>query len=229
MMLRRLLAPVLLLVSMSACAQPSAPAPAAKPAVRAAAPAPAFIPQRGHDYELLTTPQPTWGQGKIEVAEVFGYPCIHCHHLQPLVNEWHKTLPADVRFEYVPAVFGGPWDTYAKAFFAAQLMGVLDKTHNQVFDSFHEKGQRASTEDALADIYAGFGVDKGRFLSTMQSFGVTAKLQKARQFAMRAGVTGTPTIIVNGKYRVMSSSDRGFPGMLSTVDHLVARERAGTP
>ena len=58
MMLRRLLAPVLLLVSMSACAQPTVPAPAAKPAARPAA-APAFVPQLGHDYQLLATPQPT--------------------------------------------------------------------------------------------------------------------------------------------------------------------------
>jgi thiol:disulfide interchange protein DsbA len=202
--------------------------PATKPA---AAPAPPSGPEprEGVDYEVLETPMPTWGQGKIEVAEVFGYPCIHCHHFQPLVNEWHKKLPADVRFEYVPAVFGGVWDYYAKAFFAAQLMGVQERTHDEMFNRFHEQGQHAASDEEVAAIYGEMGIDAKRFLSTMQSFGVTAKLQKARQFAMRGKVSGTPTIIVAGKYRVMSTRDRGFPGMLSTVDHLVARERSGAP
>jgi thiol:disulfide interchange protein DsbA len=207
-----------------------APTVASAGATPAAAPAPAAPtgpePREGVDYVVLDAPQPTWGQGKIEVAEVFGYPCIHCHHLQPLVNEWHKTLPADVRFEYVPAAFGGPWDTYAEAFFAAELLKVREKTHDAVFNRIHEQNQRPSTEEDVAAMYGELGVDSAKFLAAMQSFGVDAKLAKARQFATRAGVTGTPTIIVAGKYRVMSSSDRGFPGMLSTVDHLVARERA---
>jgi thiol:disulfide interchange protein DsbA len=204
----------------SASSTPTAAAPVAPPQGPA--------PRPGIDYEVLSAPQPTWGQGRIEVAEVFGYPCIHCANLQPLVNEWHKTLPADVRFEYVPAAFGGPWDTFARGYFAAQLMNVDEKTHDAVFKAFHiEHSAGNGTEDDVAGLYARLGVDRDRFLSTMKSFGVTAKLDRARQFAQRAGVTGTPSIIVNGKYRVGSTRDRGFAGMLSTVDYLVALERAG--
>src|SRR4249919_87352 len=132
MMLRRLLAPVLLFVSMSACAQPTAPAPAARAAPQGA-PAMPFVPQAGHDYDLLATPQPTWGQGKIEVAEVFSYRCIHCAEFQPHVNAWKKSMPTDVRWEYVPAAFGGTWDTFARAFYAAQLMNIQPRTHDLVF------------------------------------------------------------------------------------------------
>ena len=122
-MFRRLLTPVLFLFSLAACAQSTAPAPAAKPAARATA-APAAAPRAGVDYEVLAVPQPTYGIGKIEVAEVFSYQCIHCAEFQPSVNTWKKTLPADARWEYVPAVFGGTWDNFARAFFAAQILGV---------------------------------------------------------------------------------------------------------
>ncbi len=81
-------------------------------------------PQAGTDYEVLPVAQATYGKGKIEVAEVFSYGCIHCFHFQPLVNTWKKTMPADVRWEYVPAAFGGPFDNFARAFLAAQIMGV---------------------------------------------------------------------------------------------------------
>ena len=226
-MYRRLLAPLLLLFSMSACAQPTAPATAAPQAGPVPASAPA--PRQGVDYEVLPTPQPTYGQGKIEVAEVFSYRCIHCAQFQPYVNNWKKNLPADVRWEYVPGVFGGTWDDFARAYFAAEILGVQAKTHDAVFKGvFVDKMVTTGTPDEIADMYGKFGVDRAKFLATSQSFGVTAKLNRAKQFALRTGVNATPTIIVNGKYRVNVTNDRGFDGMLSTVSYLVARERATT-
>jgi thiol:disulfide interchange protein DsbA len=221
-MFRRLLAPLLFLVSLSACAQPAAPTPAAKPAA-----APASVPRLGTDYDVLPNPQPTYAQGKIEVAEVFSYRCVHCAEFQPLVNVWKKTMPADVRWEYVPAVFGGSWDDFARAYFAAEILGVQKRTHDPLFKAiFVDNVIKTGTPDEIADAYAKWGVDRAKFLSTMQSFGVTAKLNRAKQFALRTGVSGTPTIIVNGKYRVSATRDRGFAGMLATTNYLIAKERA---
>jgi thiol:disulfide interchange protein DsbA len=230
MLLRRLFAPVLFLASLSACAQPAAPAAAPKPAARAAAPAmPDFVPKAGVDYFVLPTAQPTYGIGKIEVAEVFSYRCIHCAEFQPKVNAWKKTLGSDVRWEYVPAAFGDTWDTFARAFLAAQLMGIQPKTHDNVFKGVfvEQAAGRGSLED-IAKMYARWGVDEAKFLATMNSFGVTAKLNKARQFAMRTGVDSTPTIIINGKYRVPVTQQRGFDGMIATTNWLLAQERAAT-
>ena len=242
-MLRRLLAPALFFVSLSACAQSAAPPVPAKPAARtvAAAPTPApakpvarpvaaataMAPRPGVDFEVLPTPQPTYGQGKIEVAEVFSYRCIHCAEFQPLVNAWKKTMPADVRWEYVPGVFGGSWNDFARAYFAADILGVQKRTHDAVFKGvFVDQLIKTGTPDEIADMYAKWGVDRAKFLATMQSFGVTAKLNRARQFAMRTGVSATPTIIIDGKYRVNVTTDRGFPGMLATTSYLIAQERA---
>ena len=237
-MFRRLLVPALFLVSIStAVAQTAAPAkPAARPAAPAAAAArpaaatPAQLPRVGVDYEVLTIPQPTYGQGKIEVAEVFSYRCIHCAEFQPSVNAWKKTMPADVRWEYVPGVFGGSWDDFARAYFAADILGVQKRTHDAVFKGvFVDELVKSGTPDEIATMYASFGgIDRATFLSTMKSFGVTAKLNRAKQFALRTGVAATPTIIINGKYRVNVTQDRGFGGMLSTVNFLIAKERAET-
>ena len=225
-MFRRLLTPVLFLFSLAACAQSTAPAPAAKPAARPAA-ASAFVPRAGVDYEVMAVAQPTYALGKIEVAEVFSYQCIHCAEFQPQVNAWKKTFPADARWEYVPAVFGGTWDNFARAFFAAQVLGVQPRTHDLVFKAvFIDKAVKTGTPEEIADMYAKFGVDRAKFLATMKSFGVTAKLNRAKQFALRTGITATPTIIVNGKYRVNVTTDGGFPRLLSTVSYLIGQERA---
>jgi protein dithiol oxidoreductase (disulfide-forming) len=195
-------------------------------ALEAAAARDPYAPRYGKDYEILAVPQPTYGQGKIEVAEVFGYACIHCAHLQPSVDAWKPTLGSDVRFEYVPAVFGGIWDTFARAYFAAEILGVVEKTHDKVFKAVHiDHVIKTGGAEEIGNLYASMGVDKAKFMATMQSFAVTAKLNRAKQFAQRTGISGTPTMIVAGKYRVSVIQDRGFEGMLKTVDFLLNYER----
>lgn len=182
-------------------------------------------PRLGIDYEILPVPQPTYGQGKIEVAEVFSYRCHFCAAFQPFVNDWRKAMPAGARWEYVPAVFGGSWDTFARAYFAAEIMGVQKKTHDAVFDEvFIKKSVKTGTAEEIADMYAKLGVDRTRFLSTMQSFGVTAKLARARQFALRTGIDSTPTIVLNGKYRITMTRDRSYAGAIATLNFLLAKE-----
>ena len=203
-------------------AAPEAPAPAPAPVVDMA-----NAPREGIDYTVLATPQPTYGQGGIEVAEVFAYTCIHCANLQPMLNTWKPTLPSDVRFVYVPGAFGGVSDNFARGFFAAEAMGLLDKTHDAAFKAvlIDRKFQTGSVEE-IADFYASQGADRAAFLSTMQSFAVDAKVNRARQFALRTNVNSTPTMIVNGKYSAVANGERGAEGLLQTVEWLVARERA---
>lgn len=203
-------------------AAPEAPAPAPTPALDLA-----NAPREGIDYTVLATPQPTYGQGGIEVAEVFAYTCIHCANLQPLINTWKPTLASDVRFVYVPGAFGGVSDNFARGFFAAEAMGLLEKTHDAAFKAvlIERKFQTGSVEE-IADFYASQGADRAAFLSTMQSFAVDAKVNRARQFALRTNVNATPTMIIAGKYSAVATGDRGGEGLLQTIDWLVARERA---
>jgi thiol:disulfide interchange protein DsbA len=216
--------------SAEAPAEGDTPAPSA-PETPAPTPAPAVdmanAPREGIDYTVLASPQPTYGKGGIEVAEVFAYTCIHCANLQPLIDSWKSRQPSDVRFTYVPGAFGGIADNFARGYFAAEATGLLDKTHNNLFKAvlIERTFQTASVEE-IADWYAGQGADREAFLSTMQSFAVNAKLNRARQFAMRTGVNSTPTMIINGKYSAVANAERGAEGLLQTVDWLVARERA---
>ncbi|GAA5083072.1 thiol:disulfide interchange protein DsbA/DsbL [Lysobacter panacisoli] len=207
----------------------TAAAPAATPApATAATPPEGPAPVAGTDYVEIAggqTYEPTGG--KIEVVEVFGYTCPHCAHFEPLVEAWKAKQPADVKFIAVAAPFGGYWVPYAKAFYTAQAMGVLDKSHEAMFTAIHVDRtlpvQPLPTNDQIAGFYAKYGVDPKQFASTMSSFAIDAKLKRAQQFISRSGVDGTPSIVVAGKYKVIG---KGFEDMLRITDHLVAQERA---
>ncbi|MET0892135.1 MAG: thiol:disulfide interchange protein DsbA/DsbL [Pseudoxanthomonas sp.] len=185
-------------------------------------------PVAGTDYTEIDAGQPYAPQaGKIEVAEVFGYTCPHCAQFEPLITAWQRKQPADVQVTPVPAAFGGYWITYARAFYAAETLGVLEKSHDAVFSALHVQHslELNSTPEQIGAFYAKYGVDAKTFASTMSSFGVETKLNRAKQFAVRSKVEGTPSIVVAGKYLV-SVDQRGYDVMFNTVDHLVARERA---
>ena len=204
---------------------------AVKAAAEAAAKAPP--PVEGTDYVTVANGQPfDTPPGKIEVVEFFGYVCPFCAAVQPTVAAMKAKLPPDVHFVYVPAAFGGPWDNYAKAYYAAEAMGLVDKTHDAMFRAIHIdntlKGERGmDTPEEIAAFYAGYGADPNQFLSGMQSFAVATKVNRARQYMTEAFANGdqmgTPAFVVAGKYRVKGKS---VDDMFRIMTQLIAQERA---
>lgn len=234
--LRSLALASLLLPLLLACSPDSGPAAnasaptgdaaaSAAPAASAPAAPQGQAPVAGTDYELIEGGAPLAPvAGKVEVVEIFSYTCAHCFRFQSMLGPWKAALPADVNFIYLPAAFGGPGDQLARAALAAQGMGVFDSTHEAVYSAIQEQGKLAGLETAqIAAMYAALGVDAAQLAQSMDSFGTTAQLARAHQFALRSRITGTPTLVVAGKYRVIG---RSFEDMLRITEHLIARERA---
>ena len=107
---------------------------------------------------------------------MFSYACPHCAHFQPYADQLKKSLPAGAVFDYMPAVFNPSWEPYARAYYTAESLGVLDKTHQALFDALHRDHLPMRTIDDLATFYAQHGVDKAKFLATSGSFEVESKL-----------------------------------------------------
>ncbi|HEU5284477.1 MAG TPA: thiol:disulfide interchange protein DsbA/DsbL [Burkholderiales bacterium] len=194
------------------------------PLAAVAAP-PAAAPVEGTDYEVIAGGAPYEPvAGRIEVAEVFGYTCPHCAHFEPALQAWKAKQPKDVKLTPIAAPFGGYWEPYAKAYFAAKALGIVERSHEAVFRALHEEGTlpRNPTDDELAGFYTRFGVQPARFIALLNSPGVDAQMERALAFLQRSGVEGTPTLIVAGKYRVTAKQ----ADVLRVVDQLVARERA---
>lgn len=181
--------------------------------------------QEGVHYERTAVGAYAPKAGKIEVVEVFGYTCGHCARFESLLHPWSQQLPADVAFTPVPAAFGGFWDPWARAYLAARQLGVDKASHQAVFDAIHVKRSLPAsgiTPAALGQFYQAYGVTPAAFEAALRSEKTQQELARARQFAMDAEVAGTPTLIVNGKYRVLGNS---FEQMLDNADALIARER----
>ena len=185
-----------------------------------AAPWPAALAQRGGPYAELNPPQPVESTGKIEVLEFFWYGCIHCYNLEPRIETWLKTLPKDVEFRRVPAVFNERWGHDAAIFYALEAMGVLDKLHRPLFDAIHRDRLRTDKAEELTPWLQKHGIDPKKFEATVKSFGVQSKTRRAVRLTSDYKIDGTPAMAVQGRYTVGAGD-----GMLDTVNQLVATVR----
>jgi len=160
----------------------------------------------------------------VEVVELFSYSCPHCFHLDPQVEQWKKTLPENVAFSRVPAIFRDSWLELARVFYAAEATGDLEKLHSVIFKAIHVDKRRLETEDQLLDFIAEQGIDRDMFEKTMNSFSVKAKVKKALLLSQTSGITGVPSMMVNGKYIVDAPMAGGMPELLKVVDFLIQQE-----
>ena len=182
--------------------------------------------EAGKQYVELENAVPVAVPGKIEVVELFWYGCPHCYAFEPTINPWAEKLPEDVHFVRIPAMFGGPWDAHGQLFLTLQSMGVESKVHAAVFNAIQKEHKRLTDPDEMADFVATQGIDREKFLQTFNSFAVKGQIAKAKDLAKRYGISGVPTMIVNGKYRFDLGTAGGPEAALSVADQLIAKERA---
>ena len=164
----------------------------------------------------------------VTVTEVFSYLCNHCKTFEPYIQNWLGKIPEGVTFERLPVEFGrATGGLYARAYVTASVLGIADEAHSAMMDAIWTEGRQMRSMEQLAEFYSQFGVEAERFVATAQSFAVDMRMRREQQQAREFGVSGTPSMIVNDKYRISAGGAvSGFDQMLAIVDYLVAREQA---
>lgn len=184
--------------------------------------------QEGIHYFKIDQASAPSTDGKIEVTEVFSYMCPHCNTFEPFISNWLEHKPENVRFTRLPVIFGRkPWELYARAYVTADMIGVADKAHSALFDALYKDKKIMRDMEEIGKFYSQFGVSAGEFVTTSESFAVDARLRKEQRLSQSYGVSGTPTMIVNGKYLVRGSQAvPNYDVLLDVVNTLVASETA---
>ena len=187
-------------------------------------------PVAGTDYLEIPNGNPLESSdGMVVVEEFFNYICPGCNAFEPFFVAWVSQLPPYVKVVHVPAAFRADFVPYARAFYAAESFGLVDETHQAVYNAVHRartlpaEGDRPD-EERIAEFYADYGVDAEEFLATMESFGVDVKIRRATEHMQRSKVPSTPSIVVNGRYLVRG---RTYDDMLRIASYLIDKEHSG--
>jgi thiol:disulfide interchange protein DsbA len=195
----------------------------------------------GQNYFLVVPAQPTSvPKGKVEVTEVFSYGCPACSHFVPVMSKLKKDLPANAVVNYLPAGFNPSedWPMFQRAYLTAQILGIADRTHEAMFDAVWKTGELPifdpstkglknplpTIEDAARFYNRTTGVSVKDFVDMAKSMAVDTQMGQADSMLIRYGVSSTPTIIINGKYRLDVPSAGGPDELIELVKWLVAKE-----
>lgn len=180
----------------------------------------------GTDYVTLPTPHQRYGSdGKVELVEVFSYGCIHCAQFAPDAEKLRKELPAGVEFKLLPAPFNQQWVPFARAYYAAKQLGVVERTHLQLFVAKFGEHYPINSMDELADFYAREGVNRDEFMRIAMAPETAEKMKHDLDLLRTWQVDGTPTLVVDGKYRI--ATVRSHEHMMAVALWLAKRELAG--
>ncbi|MBF0143266.1 MAG: thiol:disulfide interchange protein DsbA/DsbL [Magnetococcales bacterium] len=178
-------------------------------------------PVAGTDYDVIQPPVPRLAD-RPEIVEIFNFKCPHCRDLHPTMVEWAKSRADRYLVSAMPIHWGEQTDLPARAFFAAGFMGKGEEMRQAIFAAHFDRQADIENMADLLFLVEDLGLDQKKFSAAMESFGVTAKATQAMTLAKAFGVTGTPLLVVNGKYRVSLTHAKGDPKRLVAIADFLA-------
>ncbi len=198
----------------------------------------------GKNYYAIPNPQPTPTPDKVVVTEVFSFACPVCNRFEPFMDKLEKELPPGTVVNFVPASFNPveQFPLFQRAYFTARALGVDRQSHDAMFHAVWDPDGPLATYDMklgtlkppakmptlqdIARFYARYGVKPEDFVATANSFAINTQMKRADQEVQAWGVTGTPTIIVDNKWRADLVSAGGPQQLVDITKYLVQQELA---
>lgn len=181
--------------------------------------------QEGVHYTAFAQPVRVQNPNKINVTEVFWYGCSHCFTFEPMVQAWSAKLPNDVVFHHSPAMWNGVMRLHAQTYYTAKALKALDQVHQPIFNALNLERKRLASQGEIEQLFVKQGIDAEKFEKAWGSFGVRSQVQQADARARAYKISGTPEVIVNGRYRITTAMAKGQANMLKVAEFLIEKER----
>ncbi len=180
----------------------------------------------GKGYELIANPQPVLADGRVHVEEIFWFGCPHCFTLEPSIEKWKQSLPSQVAFSKMPALFNKTWASHAQLFYTVEALGLSDSLNSKIFKAIHVDKKRLLGQDAQREfVLANSSVSKQSFDDTYRSFGVKSQMKRADKRIQNYQITGVPAVVVNGKYLVSVSTAGSQDAFFDVLNYLIKKNK----
>lgn len=149
-----------------------------------------------------------------QVIKFFSYACSHCYALDPFIEIFKKNNNK-INLKYVPAIFSDQMIPLAKLFFTLDTMNLIPELHEAVYEVIHVDKKRIFTEKKIFK-----WAEENKFINFVEfkkiykSFDTNNKILYAKNLTIKSQITGTPYLMINGKYltgpSLISKSNGGF-------------------
>jgi len=176
------------------------------------------------DYRVIH-PQPVQVAGGIEVIDFFWYGCPYCNKLQPFLERWIKNKPADVTVRRIPVVLRDSWAPHARIYYTLEALGEVERLHQRVYHGYHVDELHMSKPEVMSEWAVRNGIDRARWDEAYGSADVKNKVEEARKLTRAYDITGTPSLVVQGRYLTSGNMALTLDSMLPILDGMIQRVR----
>jgi protein-disulfide isomerase len=161
--------------------------------------------------DTLGYPARGGAKAKVTLVEFADYQCPHCKAAKPTIEKVVKARDGVVSFVFMdfPINQSGISRLVAQGAFCAEKQGKYWEYHDLAYEQ-----QKTLDNDAPRKLAETLKLDAAAFKACFDSEAPKERVAKAQAEAERLGVTGTPTLFINGK-RV---KDYGEEELLKAVD-----------
>lgn len=95
---------------------------------------------------------------------------------------------------------------------AARVGGkdAFDRYHLALMDAYFYENRNVTDRDVVVDVAAACGVDVGAFARALDDGDLLARVLEDHAEAVEAGITGVPTVVVEGQWAIPGAQDLAF-------------------
>jgi protein-disulfide isomerase len=138
---------------------------------------------------------------KTSLVEFYDYDCPFCRASLPAVKKFYDAHKSDTRFSFIEFPIA---DLHGQSALVAARASLAARRQPEHYMDFHftllgEEGQ--VTEQMIYADAAKAGMDVNRLKADMADPTIEKTLQSSIALAHKVGVDGTPTFVLNGKFR----------------------------
>jgi thiol:disulfide interchange protein DsbA len=178
------------------------------------------------EYRLIEPQTPETGD-RIEVIDFFWYGCPYCNQLQPALEAWIKRKPADVAVRRIPVIpkDKDTWAPHARIYYTLELLGEVERLHLKVYHSYHVEELHMSKPDVMEQWAVKNGIERAKWIDAYFSPEVDAKVARAKRLTQAYSVSGTPSLVVDGRYLTSGEMSPTLSGMIPVLEDLIRLAR----
>lgn len=162
-----------------------------------------------------------------QVKEVFSFWCPACNNFEVIAKQIKSSIPSDAKFIKAHVNFLGgaskeTQDFATAAMLSARAMKDEARFNEALFAAIHQKRNRPTSLEDIADIYAAAGGDGEKLKKLAVSFGVKGQIKRNNKAT--AGITSVPAFVVNEKYQAIFTRDMTPDSFVKLINYLLTQK-----
>jgi len=141
------------------------------------------------------------------ILQYFWFGCGHCQNFEPVIQRY-LAQEQDVSLLRKPAAFSKRWLMDAKIFYALKSIGEM-QYFDDLFDLYRQKhkDKQLPNKSEIEQLLQSKNIDVEAFFKATESSVQMKKIIRNINEMTKNKISGVPTVIVNGRYRVLAHDD----------------------